>query len=34
MGKEKNLINFQATETVVDDRNIIDANQLNVYCIT
>ena len=34
MGKEKNLINLQATETVVDDRKIIDANQLNVDCIT
>ena len=34
MGKEKNLINLKATETVVDDRKIIDANQLNVDCIT
>ena len=34
MGKEKSLINLQATETVVDDRKIIDANQLNVDCIT
>lgn len=34
MGKEKKLINLQATETVVDDRKIIDANQLNVDCIT
>lgn len=34
MVKEKSLINLQATETVVDDRKIIDANQLNIDCIT